>query len=86
MPSVFAELVAVPVDPASELRVGARFQLREETPVTIGRSTRCRLRVDAPAGQNVCLGLVQGVATVWSEPGVPIPCSLSGRPIEGELR
>lgn len=85
MPRVFAELVAVPVDPASELRVGARFQLREETPVTIGRSARCRLQVDAPTGQNVCLGLVGGVATVWSEPGVPIPCSLSGRALDGEL-
>ncbi|MDP3233164.1 MAG: hypothetical protein Q8N26_10350 [Myxococcales bacterium] len=85
MSRVFAEVVAVPVDAVSELRVGARFQLREETPVTIGRSARCRLRVDAPAGQNVCLGLVGGVATVWSEPGVPIPCSLSGRAIEGEL-
>lgn len=82
---MFAELVALPVDPAGELRVGARFQLREETPVTIGRSTRCRLRVDAPSGQNVCLGVVGGVPTLWSEEGVPIPCSLAGRPVEREL-
>jgi uncharacterized protein (TIGR02996 family) len=81
--TVFAEVVAVPVASASSLRVGARFQLSEQTPLTIGRSTRCRLQVDVPAGQDVLVGVKWAGAKAWVERGTPIPCSVSGRTLDG---
>lgn len=83
---VFAEVVAVPPGSNGATRPRARFKLTEDVPLRIGRSSRCRLQVDAPVGQDLLLGLVEGHARLWSEPGIPIPSSLNGVTVDREAR
>jgi hypothetical protein len=64
------------------MRLGARFTLRDDAPLRVGRSSRSRLQVDVPAGQDLLLGLRHGAPHAWTEAGLPIPCSLSGRTID----
>lgn len=82
---MFAEVVAVPTRAPEPMRVGARFNLSEATPLRIGRSSQCRLTVDTPTGKDVWVGLQHGQPTVWAEAGQPIECSLNGRALEPGL-
>jgi hypothetical protein len=83
--AMFAEVVALPPLASDTMRVGARFTLREETPLRVGRSTRSRLQVDVPAGQDLLLGIRHGAPHAWTEGGLPIPCSLSGRTVDQDI-
>ncbi|MCU0695347.1 MAG: FHA domain-containing protein [Myxococcaceae bacterium] len=82
---MFAEIVAIPPDAPDTMRPGARFTLREEAPLRVGRSSRCRLQVDVPAGQDLLVGIRHGSPHAWTEVGLPIPVSLSGRTIDMEV-
>lgn len=66
-------------------RLGARFQLSEEAPLRIGRSSRCRLQVDVPSGHDVLVGLLRGEPKVWGDRPGTVPCSLSGRPLDMDI-
>ena len=66
-------------------RLGARFQLSEEAPLRIGRSSRCRLQVDVPSGHDVMVGLLRGEPKVWGDRPGFVTCSLSGRPLDMDI-
>ncbi len=66
-------------------RLGARFQLSEAAPLRIGRSSRCRLQVDVPAGHDVLVGLLRSEPKVWADRPGAVPCSLSGRPLDLDI-
>jgi hypothetical protein len=83
--SMFAELVALPPGAPDTMRVGAKFTLREDAPLRVGRSSRSRLQIDVPAGQDLLLGIRHGAPHAWTEFGLPIPCSLSGRTLDMEV-
>ncbi|MDX2009305.1 MAG: hypothetical protein SFW67_03895 [Myxococcaceae bacterium] len=82
---MFAEVVAVPPEAPDTMRPGARFTLREGAPLRVGRSSRCRLQVEVPAGQDLLVGIRHGSPHAWTEAGLPLPVSLSGRTIDMEV-
>jgi hypothetical protein len=82
---MFAEVVALPPLASDTMRLGARFTLREETPLRVGRSTRSRLPVDVPAGHDLLLGIRHDAPHAWTESGLPVPCSLSGRTLDQDI-
>lgn len=82
---MFAEVVALPPQAPESMRLGARFQLTEEAPLRVGRSSRCRLQVDATLGMDLLVGLLRGQPRAWTERGLPVPVSLSGRVLDLEI-
>lgn len=83
--TVFAEVVALPPKAPDSSRLGARFQLSEEVPLRIGRSSRCRVPVDTHAGHDLLVGLRDGVPKVWADRFGAIACSLSGRTLDLDI-
>ncbi len=83
---MFAEVVATPPLGGEGLRRLARFQLKEDTALRVGRSARSRLQVDAVAGKDVCLGLVDGLPQLWVDGGEPVRCSLNGQGLLADAR
>ncbi|MBL8920074.1 MAG: hypothetical protein JNJ54_14510 [Myxococcaceae bacterium] len=79
---VFAEVVALPPDAPDAMRPGARFQLTEEAPLRVGRSSRCRLQVDVLQGADLLIGRLRGEPKAWTEKGLPVACSLNGQTLD----
>lgn len=82
---MFAEVVAVPPDAPEAMRPGARFQLTEETPLRVGRSSRCRLQVNVLQGADLLVGLLRGAPMAWTEKGLPVACSLNGEVLDLDI-
>ncbi len=80
---MFAEVVARPPGSTTAPALGTSSSLAA-SPLRVGRSAHCDLRLEVALGHDLLLGLVRGVPTVWAERGAPVQCSLNGRPIENE--